>query len=248
MLNALIVDDENACCEVLELLLHKYCPEVNVVATCNSVADALTALSTYKINLVFLDIEMPHANGFELLQKLPVIDFDLIFTTSYDQYAIKAIRFSALDYLLKPIDREELQVAVNKASERMHPPMQQQLQVLLHKMQKPVLGKQHIALPTMEGLQMVSLDSIISCSSKSNYTLLHFKDGQRLVVSKTLKEIELLLNGHQFLRVHHSHVVNLGEVKKYIRGEGGLLMMSNGVTVDVSRSRKESVVKALQSF
>ncbi|HEY0039383.1 MAG TPA: LytTR family DNA-binding domain-containing protein [Flavisolibacter sp.] len=248
MLKALIVDDENACCEVLEFLLQKYCPDVSVVATCNSVAEALTALSTYKINLVFLDIEMPHANGFELLQKLPVIDFDLIFTTSYDQYAIKAIRFSALDYLLKPIDREELQVAVNKASERMHPPMQQQLQVLLHKMQKPVLGKQHIALPTMEGLQMVSLDSIISCSSKSNYTLLHFKDGQRLVVSKTLKEIELLLNGHQFLRVHHSHVVNLGEVKKYIRGEGGLLMMSNGATVDVSRSRKESVVKALHSF
>ena len=247
MLNAMIVDDEEACCEVLEMLLEKYCPEVNVVASCNSVAEAVKALSTYKVKLLFLDIEMPHANGFELLQKLPVIDFDLIFTTSYDQYAIKAIRFSALDYLLKPIDREELQAAVRKASERLQPPAHQQLEVLWQKIQKPSAVRQNIALPTMEGLQMVALESIISCTSKGNYTVLHFKDAQKLVISKSLKDIESLLAGYQFLRVHHSHIVNLHEVKKYIRGEGGILLMSNGESIDVSRSRKESVVKALQS-
>lgn len=248
MLNALIVDDEEACCDVLEMLLERYCPEVNVVASCHSASEAIKALSTYKINLLFLDIEMPHANGFELLQKLPLIDFDLIFTTSYDQYAIKAIRFSALDYLLKPIDREELQAAVKKAVERGQPAAQQQLDILWQQMQRPRTVKQHIALPTMEGLQMVALDSIISCSSKSNYTILHLKDGSRLVVSKSLKETEALLAEHFFLRVHHSHVVNLHEVKKYIRGEGGMLLMSNGDSIDVSRSRKESVVKALQSY
>lgn len=246
MLNALLVDDEDACCEVLELLLKKHCPEVNVVASCHSVTEALAALETYKIGLVFLDIEMPHANGFELLQRLPVIDFDFIFTTSYDQYAIKAIRFSALDYLLKPIDREELQAAVQKALQRQHPPARQQLDVLLQQLQKP--AKQQMALPTMEGLQMVAIDAIVSCSAKSNYTLLHFKDGQKLVVSKTLKEVEAVLASHRFLRVHHSHLVNLAEVKKYIRGEGGLLLMSDGSAVDVSRSRKEAVIGALQTF
>lgn len=248
MINALIVDDEEACCEVLELLLEKYCPQVNVVASCHSVAEAMNALSTYKVNLLFLDIEMPHANGFELLQRLPAIDFDLIFTTSYDQYAIKAIRHSALDYLLKPIDRVELQSAVKKATDHAQPPVPQQLEALMQKMQQPQASRQHIALPTMEGLQMVSIDSIICCTSKSNYTLLHFRDGQRLVISRTLKEVEQLLADHYFLRVHHSYLVNLNEVKKYIRGEGGMLLMSDGTSVDVSRSRKESVINALQSF
>lgn len=246
MLNALIVDDEEACCEVLELLLRKHCPEVVVMASCRSVADALQALQTYKISLVFLDIEMPHANGFELLQRLPSIDFDFIFTTSYDQYAIKAIRYSALDYLLKPVDREELQAAVHKAVQRQHPPERHQLDALLERLQKP--QKRQLALPTMEGLQMVGVEAIISCSAKSNYTLLHFKDGQKLVVSKTLKEIEAVLTPHQFLRVHHSHLVNLAEVKKYLRGEGGLLLMSDGSAVDVSRSRKDAVLAALQTF
>ena len=248
MLNALIVDDEIHCCEVLETLLQKYCPEVNVVASCHSVAEAVEALSTYKVKLVFLDIEMPHGNGFELLQKLPHIDFDLIFTTSYDQYAIKAIRYSALDYLLKPIDREELQAAVKKAAERSQPIPQQQLEKLLQQMQQPQNTRHHIALPTMEGLQMVAIDSIVSCTSKSNYTILQCKEAQKMVVSKTLKEIELVLADHRFIRVHHSHLVNLHEVRKYIRGEGGMLLMSDGTTVDVSRSRKDAVVKSLQTF
>jgi len=246
MLNALIVDDEVNCCEVLEVLLQKYCPEVNVVASCNSVEEATKAIGKYKVQLLFLDIEMPYANGFELLQNLPVIDFDLIFTTSYNQYAIKAIRFSALDYLLKPIDREELQAAVKRAKERMQPLAHQQLDILWQRLRQPQTQRHQVALPTMEGLHMVSVDSIISCTSKSNYTVFVFKDAQKLVVSKTLKEMELLLSGQHFLRVHHSHIVNLNEVRKYIRGEGGLLIMSNGATIDVSRSRKDSLVKALQ--
>ena len=242
----MIVDDEEACCEVLEMLLEKYCPEVNVVASCNSVAEAVKALSTYKVKLLFLDIEMPHANGFELLQKLPVIDFDLIFTTSYDQYAIKAIRFSALDYLLKPIDREELQAAVRKASERLQPPAHQQLEVLWQKIRKPSAVRQNIALPTMEGLQMVPVENIQYCESDSNYTIFYLKDKQKIIVSRTLKEIEELLEEFSFVRVHSSFLVNLHEVSKYVKGEGGYLILNDGTIVNVSASRKKLLLAKLQ--
>ena len=245
MIKTLIVDDEPHCCEVLELLLQKYCPEVSVIACCDSAADALKVIAAEKIDLLFLDIEMPHANGFDLLENIPSINFELIFTTSYDQYAIKAIRFSALDYLLKPIDREELQSAVNRASQRMQAPGPKQIELLLQQLNYP-LSMNRIALPTLEGLQLIPSDHIISCTSSSNYTLLHLKEGQKLLVSKTLKEIESLLGERQFIRVHHSHVVNLQEIRKYLRGEGGQLQMSDGSMVDVSRSRKDVLLKRLQ--
>ncbi|MFT3826668.1 MAG: LytTR family DNA-binding domain-containing protein [Chitinophagaceae bacterium] len=245
MINAVIIDDEPHCCEVLELLLEKYCPDVRVLATCYSAEEALKTLSSVEPQLVFLDIEMPHMNGFQLLEQLPRIRFELIFTTSYDQYAIKAIRFSALDYLLKPIDREELQVAVRKAIQRLTSPLPQQLEILLQKFHQPSGPVNRIALPTMEGLQLIPLDSIISCASSSNYTILALKDNQKLVVSRTLKEIEEMLEEHPFLRVHHSFLVNLNEIRKYIKGEGGSLVMSDGSSVDVSRSKKDLLMKRL---
>ncbi|MBS1563746.1 MAG: response regulator transcription factor [Bacteroidetes bacterium] len=246
MIQAIIVDDEPDCCEVLSLLLQKYCPEVQIMAVCHSGREAIDALSKYSAQLLFLDIEMPHMNGFELLEQLPAAGFELIFTTSYDQYALRAIRFSALDYLLKPIDREELQTAVRKASLRLQSPLPQQLEILLQRLSQPPARFNRIALPTMEGLQLVSVDSIISCSSSSNYTILTLRDAPKLVVSRTLKEIEEMLEEYGFLRVHHSHLVNLNEIRKYIKGEGGNLVMSDGSTVDVSRSRKESLLRRLQ--
>ena len=244
MINALLIDDEPNCCEVLALLLEKHCPEVRVVGSCYSAEDAFESLSKYKVELVFLDVIMPHTNGFQFLQQLNTIDFELIFTTSYDQYALQAIRCSALDYLLKPVDREELKTAVGKAIRRRQAPVPQQLDLLVQKLTQPSNNKS-IALPTLEGLQLVPLDSIISCSSSSNYTILRIKQLPRLIISKTLKEIEGLLDDHQFLRVHHSHVVNLNEIRKYLRGEGGQLIMSDGSSVDVSRSRKEILLNKL---
>lgn len=246
MIKAVIVDDEPHCCEVLTMLLEKYCPEVSVEAVCYSAPEAVQLLSNTAARLVFLDIEMPHMNGFQLLEKLPAINFELIFTTSYDQYAIKAIRFSALDYLLKPIDREELQIAVRKAAQRLQSPMPQQFEILLQKLLHPASQVSRIALPTMEGLQLIPIDSIISCTSSSNYTILSLKENQKLVVSRTLKEIEEMLDEHTFLRVHHSYLVNLNEIRKYIKGEGGSLIMSDGSSVDVSRSKKEQLMKKLQ--
>jgi Response regulator of the LytR/AlgR family len=180
------------------------------------------------------------------LEKLPEIDFELIFTTSYDQYAIKAIRFSALDYLLKPIDREELQKAVQKVIGRMKHPHPQQIEILLQKLNQRRISVNKIAIPTMEGLQMILVDSIISCSADSNYTVLLLKNKQKIIASRTLKEIEEMLEDYSFARVHHSYVVNLNEVEKYVKGEGGYLLMSDGTNIDVSRSRKEILLKKLQ--
>jgi two-component system, LytTR family, response regulator len=244
-LKAIIVDDEPYCCESLATLLERFCPEVKISAICNSGQEALAAIQEIKPHLVFLDIEMPYMNGFELLEKLPAIDFELVFTTSYDQYAIKAFRFSALDYLLKPVDREELQKAVKKVSGRMQSPIPQQLEILLQKINHTNNSIQRIALPTMEGLQLVPINSIISCASEGNYTIFLQKDKQKIVVSRPLKEVEEMLTEHSFLRVHNSYLVNMNEINKYIKGEGGYLMMSDGSTVDVSRSKKEVLLKKL---
>ena len=246
MIKAVIVDDEPYSCESLVTLLERYCPAVKVADICYSGEDALKAIKEQQPQIVFLDIEMPKMNGFEMLEKLPEINFEIIFTTSYDQYAIKAIRFSALDYLLKPVDREELQRSVQKAIQQQHNPLPQQLEILLQKISNPSSPIQKIALPTMEGLQMIAVDSIISCASDGNYTIFLLKNKQKIIASRTLKDIEEMLGDYSFLRVHHSYMVNLNEVNKYIKGEGGYLIMSDDSSVDVSRRRKEMLLKKLQ--
>jgi len=246
MITAIIVDDEPYCCESLATLLERYCPDVKILDICYSAADALKSITEQKPKILFLDIEMPHMNGFELLQKIPELSFELIFTTSYDQYAIKAIRFSALDYLLKPVDRDELQKAVSKVVQRMKYPLPQQIEILLQKLNHPTIAINKIAIPTMEGLQLLFVENIISCTSDSNYTILHLKNKQKITASRTLKEIEEMLEDYSFLRVHHSFLVNLNEIDKYIKGDGGYLIMCDGSNIDVSRSRKEILIKKLQ--
>ena len=246
MIRAIIVDDEKNCCEALELLLKDSCTEVEVIAIANSGAEAIQKINKLQPQLVFLDIEMPHMNGFQLLETLQIINFQLIFTTSYDQYAIKAIKFSALDYLLKPVDREELEKAVQKVVSKINTNIPQQLEVLLQKVYQPSIPVQRIALPTMQGLEFVPVNSIISCSANNNYTEFFLSNKKRILVSRTLKEIEEILEGYAFFRVHHSHIINLNEIVRYIKGEGGYLIMSDGSTVDVSRSRKELLMQKLQ--
>ncbi len=246
MITATIVDDEPLCCESLATLLERYCPAVKVLDICYSASAALQSIEQHPPQILFLDIEMPQMNGFELLEKLPEINFQLIFTTSYDQYAIKAIQFSALDYLLKPIEREELQKAVQKVVQRMHQPLPGQIEILLQKLHHPTIALSKIAIPTLEGLQMIFIESVISCAADSNYTTLFLKNKQKITASRTLKEIEEMLEDYSFARVHHSYLVNLNEVEKYVKGEGGYLIMSDGSTIDVSRNRKEMLLKKLQ--
>src|SRR6476660_4901277 len=247
MITATIVDDEPNCCEALATLLERYCPDVKVLDICYSAVSALQSIQEHKPKILFLDTEMPQMTGFELLQQLPEINFELLFTTSYDQYAIKAIRFSALDYLLKPIDREELQKAVQKVAQRLAHPLSQQIEILLKKLHQPAGTMSKIALPRMEGLQMVPLDSIISCASDGNYTIFFLKNNKKIIASRILKEIEEMLEDHNFTRVHNSYIVNINEIEKYIKGEGGYLIMSDGSSVDVSRSRKDALLKKLSA-
>ena len=246
MIKAVIIDDEIHCRKTLGMLLKEYCPGVQVIEQCEDAESGLAAIQRHKPHLVFLDIEMPNMNGFEMLEKVPGINFEIIFTTSYDQYAIKAIRFSALDYLLKPVDPEELQTAVQKVAERLQHPLPQQLEILLQKLQQPASSIQKIALPTMEGLKMIAIDSIISCASDSNYTVFLLKNKQKLIVSRPLKEIEEMLDEYSFLRVHNSYLVSLNEIDKYVKGEGGYLVMTDGSTIDVSRSKKETLLNKLR--
>lgn len=247
MIKAVIIDDEPYASQALATLLKRHCPDVQVEVLCNNAKDAVKLIKQLQPQLVFLDIEMPYLNGFEVLEMLAPVSFECIFTTSYDQYAIKAIRFSALDYLLKPIDPEELKAAVQKVGAKNNTSLQQQMELLLARFhpQQPVVNR--IALPAMDGLQIIPVDTILYCQSSSNYTILTLKENQKLVVSRTLKEIEEMLDEYYFLRVHHSCLVNLNEVKKYSKGEGGSLLMSDGAEVDVSRSRKEVLLKKLLS-
>ena len=244
MLRAIIVDDEPYCCETITTLLEDN-RDVEIVAVCDSAAKALIAIQKYSPDVVFLDVEMPKMNGFEMLEQLPVVNFQIIFTTSYDQYALKAIRFSAIDYLLKPVDSEELQRAVQKVIQHSQKPIAQQLEILMQKLHQPSTPIHKIAMPTMEGLQMIPVDSIISCESDSNYTILLLKNNKKLVVSRTLKEIEELLEEHSFIRVHRCYLANLNEVEKYVKGEGGYLVMTDGTTIDVARNKKEVLLKKM---
>ncbi|PSR51912.1 DNA-binding response regulator [Adhaeribacter arboris] len=244
MIRAIIVDDELHCVELLQWQLNKYFPQVQVLASCNSGKEAIPLINERRPDLVFLDIEMPQMNGFEMLQSLPRIDFDIVFTTAYDQFAIRAIKFSALDYLLKPIDKDELQAALIKINT--HPARfisTQQLDLLLSNMQQVRNGLQKIALPTLQGYEMVYADQIVRCESDSNYTSIFLKNGSKIIVSKTLKEVEEMLENHHFFRVHHSHMVNLNEVIKYVKGDGGYLLMSDNSAVSVARSRKDALLR-----
>ena len=244
MIKAILVDDEVHGLETLNILLADFCPDVQVIDRCSSAKKALESIQRAKPDLVFLDIEMPIMNGFELLEQFDKIPFSVIFTTSYDQYAIKAIRFSALDYLLKPVDPKELIAAIHKVEKMKHPPSNEQLQMLMEQLQHRESSLTRIAIPTTEGFELVPADQVIRCEADDNYTYLFLKNKTRIIASRTLKEIEEQLREFPaFLRVHHSYIVNLNEVVKYVRGEGGYLSMTDGSTVNVSRSRKEALLK-----
>jgi len=241
-IRAVIVDDEKHASETLVWELERACPQVEIVAIFNAPLDALAQLPELNPDLLFLDVEMPKLNGFELLQKLGDIEFGVIFTTAYDQFALKAIKYSAVDYILKPVDQEELKKAVGKFEEGSRKSIStRQMDILFRNLEKKGFDK--IALPTSDGLEFVEPEEIMHCESDSNYTYVYFKNGSKSLISKTLKEIEELLDGHGFIRVHHSHIVNLKHIRKYVRGSGGYLELVDGNSVSVSRSRKEDLMK-----
>ena len=247
MIRAILIDDEAHCLDTLGILLADYCPEVQVLDRCESAKKGLEAIREKKPDLVFLDIEMPVMNGFEMLEQFKEIHFSIIFTTGYDQYAIKAIRFSALDYLLKPVDPKELVAAIHKVQTQKQSPTGEQFGILLNRIKTPEESLKKFAIPTAEGFELIPFDEVIRCEADDNYTHFFLKNQKKLTACRTMKEMgELLQDFHCFVRVHHSHIVNLNEVTRFVRGEGGYLVMNDGSTVSVSRSRKEELLNLFQ--
>ena len=246
MLTAIIIDDESSSRSALKQKLINHCIDVTIIAECESGEDGIKSIEEKIPDIVFLDVEMPRMNGFTMLQQLHNRNFELIFITAYDHYAIKAIKFSALDYLVKPVEVEELKAAVEKAAQkRKHSPGNERIDLLLQNLMNEKKEHQRIAIPSMEGLQFISMDDIIYLEAQSNYTLIYLKDSYKLTVSKTLKDFEELLPPAVFIRIHHSHIINRNAVEKYIKGEGGQVVMKNGITLDVARRKKEEFMKAI---
>lgn len=246
MTKGLIIDDEKHCADNLEWQLKQYCPEVEIVAVCNSGEKGLHQIQRNQPQLIFLDVEMPTMNGFEMLEGLKEIDFDIIFTTAFNQYAIRAIKFGALDYLIKPIDKDELRDAVNKHLQNRHRDSFKQLTALLSHIRKSNdLSFQKIALPTMHSYELVPLNNIMVCESNNNYTNVRLNNGQNILISKTLKQIGDLLDMPPFFRVHNSFLVNLQYAIRYVKGEGGYLVLNDDMTIPVARSKKEELLKLI---
>jgi two-component system LytT family response regulator len=248
-LKAVIVEDEKHSRETLKNLLEEFCIGIEVVGTAGSVTEAVATISTLKPDVVFLDIELQTGTGFDVLNQLSNINFEIIFTTAFEQYAIKAVKFSSLDYLLKPIDLEELQKAIEKAKKSKDQVVyKKQLETLMLnlKQQQPKLNK--ICLSTADGFEFINVNNILYCKAEGSYTAFILNDNSKLLVSKHLKEYETLLLEQDFMRVHNSFLINLKEVKKFIKSDGGYIVMNNNDTVSISRSKKEDFIQVMSSL
>lgn len=241
-MKAMIIDDEKLSVQTLAKMLQRHCPDVEITGMYNRPVEALEALQAIHPEVVFLDIEMPGMNGFDLLEAVPEINFDVIFTTAYDEYALKAFKVSAMDYLLKPIVEEELIAAVEKMKRKQeHRISQQHMELLLTNLNSEN-NFPKLAIPSLEGLEFVNVEDILHCDADRNYTTIHTVQGDQFVFSKTLKEIEKLLPEQYFFRTHQSHLVNLRHVKKYLRGAGGELVLDNGTHIRVAKAKKEALM------
>lgn len=246
MIRAVIIDDEPHATKSLEILLSEDCPQVQVVASFNHPAEALLFLRSNQVDLIFLDIDMPFMNGFELLNRLAPINFDIIFVTAYDQYAIKAFKFSAFDYLLKPVDEVELINSLRKLENKSKKSTQNSnFEHLLEVFKSGQSAVKRIALPTLEGFEFVEVEKIVRCESDSNYTKIFLQNAQMMLVSRTLKEIEETLSDLPFIRVHNSHIIAKNHVKKYVKADGGYILMIDNAEIPISRARKEEVINEL---
>ncbi len=246
MMKAIIVDDEERSRKNITALLTDFCAGVEVLDAVKSVEEAMHAIKKYRPDVVFLDIQMQRETGFDLLNKIDKIDFEVIFTTAHAEYAINAIRFSAIDYLLKPIDIEELKQAVSRVEKkRKVSNIQEQFETLLYNFKSSDAGNYRLAIPFSEGMVFVNMKDILYCEAQSNYTQLYMKDGKSYLVSKTLKDYESLLIQHGFFRVHHSFLVNIKEIKQYIKGDGGYIVMNNNVQIGISQRKKDAFLKMI---
>jgi len=248
-MRAILVDDEISNLENLRTLLEKHCPQVTIIATAQNVSDAVEAIERYLPDLVFLDIQMGEKTGFDVLKLLPSRNFEVVFVTAYDQYGIQAVKFAALDYLLKPIDIDELTCAVNKAEHKITTQKQTaQLDFLLQQLTKPETNMSKIALPMQSEIRYVALSEIIRCEADNTYTHFFLSRDEKILVSKSLKEYADLLRPNGFLRTHQSHLVNPKYIKSWLKEDGGVLLLFSGEKIPISKPNKEMVKQALQQL
>ena len=248
MIKAVIIDDEIDSIDTLKWKLENYCSEVEVIASFDNPADGVNFLKNNPADLLFLDIEMPMLTGFDVLEELGRdIAFDIIFTTAYDNFGIQAVKFSALDYLLKPVQNKELREAIEKHLKKSNQKIpSEQIDTLLAKVRenrKGIGGR--IALASKESIEFVDPINIVACEANSNYTNVYLSEGKKRVISKTLKEFEEMLIPFNFFRPHNSHLVNLNHVREFIRGDGGYLVMENKMKIPVSKNKREELLGLL---
>ncbi|UII32859.1 LytTR family DNA-binding domain-containing protein [Fulvivirga ulvae] len=249
MLNVVIIEDEIRSQETLKSLLTEFCDDVNVLGMAGNVRDAVALINKVRPELIFLDIELQTGTGFDVLNQIGERNFDVIFTTAFEQYAIKAIKFSSLDYLLKPIDIDELQEALEKARKRIdRQESSKQLSLLLKNMDERPNQRKKICLSTSEGLEFIDIENIRYCEANGSYTNFNIKPDVKLIVSKNLKEYESLLSDHSFMRVHNSFLINLHEVKKFVKSEGGYILMNDGTQIAISQSKRDEFMERMMSL
>jgi two-component system, LytTR family, response regulator len=246
MLKSIIVDDEFKSRESLKALVQKFCEDVEVSAICQNGDEAISAIYEHKPDVVFLDIQLQRETGFDILQRLDKIDFEIIFTTAFSEFAVKAFKFSAVDYLLKPVDIEDLRKALEKARKRVLGSISERMTQLAQTMKGNTFKHSRLAVPSSDGLVFVTVDGILYCEASGNYTNIHMADGRKFVVSRTLKEYEEMLGDLDFFRIHNSYLINLNLIKKYIRGEGGQVVMTNDQALDVSKAKKKSFMDKIK--
>lgn len=245
MIKAIIIDDEQHCIDSLVADLSKHCGNVDVMANCTSAKEGVLAIKKHKPQLIFLDVEMPWMNGFEMLEMLDHIDFCIIFTTAYDKFAARAFRISAVDYLLKPIDAVDLKTAVQKAEEKiLLSAGAVNIQNLLHNIRQPA-QEQKIALPNRDGYEFTQVSSILYCAAEGAYTRVNLVDKRYLLISRTLGDVEEMLPPEIFVRIHHSTIVNINAVTHYSRTDGGYVVMNTNERLMVSKARKEFLLHRL---
>ena len=250
MISALIIDDEEDCIEGLQnLLVNGHDNLVEVVGSAKTARDGIEAIAVLKPDLVFLDVQIGDKTGFDVLRALPEINFEIIFTTAFEKFALEAIKFSALDYLLKPVDVDELDIALMKLlHEKSRKNTADKIDLLLQNTQKIDGIFKKIIVPTMAGFEFIEIANIIRCESDNNYTTIYFKDKQKMLVSKTLKDFEELLYNYSFFRIHNSHLINLNYIKSYNKGKGGSVILTDGTEVEVSSRRKDDFIARLSAL
>jgi two-component system LytT family response regulator len=248
MIRAIIIDDEKAGAEVLQFLINENCPGIQILSMEHSVESAITSINKFKPDLIFLDIEMPTGTGFDVIQSTREINYETIFITAYEHYAVKAFKTNAIDYLLKPIDVDELINAVKSAEKRINSLNKNNNTAIESLILSAIQKNKKISIPSQEGILWIDLDDIIRFEAESNYTHIYIKNKKKIMVAKTLKSFEDQLPNTIFCRIHSAHLINLNEIDRYIKGDGGIAVLKDGSNIPVSRANKTELLTKLNLY